>query len=410
MKYVIIIPDGMADHPQPSLKGKTPLEIARTPNMDQVALAGRVGLVETIPKDISPGSDVANLSLLGYDPHVYYSGRAPLEAASMGIELADADWAIRCNLVTVFEGQMLDFASGHIRSLEARILIDFLNRELGGKDVIFYPGVSYRHLVVIRGKDFAKLETIPPHDIIGKKFEKFLPRGRGSEFLIELMGKSAALLEDHEVNVVRRDLGENPANMIWLWGQGRKPTFPTFQEKYGIKGAAISAVDLIRGIAKYLGWDSIDVPGATGYYDTNYAGKGLAAVQALDRYDLVYVHIEAPDEASHNGHLQEKITAIENIDRHIVGPILSALEARREPYRLLVLPDHATPIDTRTHSREPVPFALCGEGVDAARKFPFTEAGACSSDLFIESGMALMDYFLKARTLSGKAENSNSET
>jgi len=402
MKYCIIVPDGSADHPQEELKGRTPLDVARTPNMDRVAKEGKVGLVRTIPEGVTPASDVANLSLLGLDPKRYYTGRAPLEAASMGIELSPEDWAFRCNLVTVFQGVLTDYSAGHITTREARILIDLLNSELGSEEVSFHAGVGYRHLLVCKGKDFSKLETVPPHDIIGRKFEVHLPKGKNQEILIEIMGKAAALLEDHDVNAVRRDLGENPANMIWLWGQGKKPDLPSFTEKFGIAGAAISAVDLIKGIAIYLGWDIINVPGATGYLDTNYAGKGSAAIEALLNYDLVYVHIEAPDEASHNGDVGEKIRAIENIDREIVGPVLEALESKHRPFRLLVVPDHATPIESRTHSSEPVPFAMCGEGVASIREVTFTEANGRESDLSLESGKDLMIYFLALEEDAGE--------
>jgi len=399
VKYVIIVPDGMGDYPQKELGGRTPLETARTPNFDAIAKRGRIGIVQTIPEGLPPGSDVANLSLLGYDPKKYYTGRAPLEAASIGIELDESDWAFRCNLVTVFNEKLTDYSAGAISSKEAKVLIKLLGDALGTETISFHPGLSYRHLTVFHGLDFSGLETVPPHDIMGREFSPHFPRGPGSDILVELMGKSNALLEEHEINVVRRDLGENPANMIWLWGQGQAPKqpLPKFEKVYKVRGAAVCAVDLIKTLARFLGWHVYDVPGADGGINTNFEGKGRVAVDALDDYDLVFVHVEAPDEASHQGSLQNKIAALENIDRFIAGPVLSALERRDDPYRIMILPDHYTPISKRTHSREPVPFAICGDGFEFQSGAAFTEKNAHENAFVINEGHLLMGYFLSGR-------------
>lgn len=397
MKYAIVIPDGMCDYPIEELKNRTPLEVARTPNFDKIASSGRIGRVRTVPEGVAPGSDVANLSLLGYDPRKYYTGRAPLEAASMNIALGETDWAFRCNLVTIFDEKLIDYSAGAISSDEAQVLIKLLDECLGTDSITFYPGLSYRHLLVIRDMDFADLVTVPPHDIMGRKFHRHLPEGAGAKTLIDLIGQSSTLLENHEINNVRRDLGENPANMIWLWGQGMAPLLPVFAERYGLAGAVVCAVDLIKGLAKYIGWDVINVAGANGGMDTNFKGKGRAAVEALEEYDVVFVHVEAPDEASHQGSLQHKIAAIENVDRFVAGPLLSALESGDEPYRMMVLPDHYTPLSLRTHSSEPVPFAICGTGFEHEEPCAFHEARAKESNFFINEGHALMEYFIKRK-------------
>jgi 2,3-bisphosphoglycerate-independent phosphoglycerate mutase len=396
VKYVIIVPDGTGDYPQEELGGRTPLEVARTPNFDAVSKRGRIGLVQTIPEELPPGSDVANLSLLGFDPRKYYTGRAPLEAASMGITLGESEWAFRCNLVTVFEDKLADYSAGRIPSKESKVLIELLDERLGTDQVKFYPGLSYRHLAVFGDMDFSDLETVPPHDIMEQDFSKHFPKGTNAKMLIELMGKSNALLEEHEVNVVRRDLGENPANMIWLWGQGQAPReqLPTFEEVYKVKGAAVCAVDLVKTLARFLGWHAYDVPGANGDIDTNFEGKGRFAVEALDTYDLVFVHVEAPDEASHQGSLENKIAALENVDRFIAGPLLVALEKREDPYRIMILPDHYTPLSKRTHSREPVPFAICGDEFEFQSGLAFSEKNARVSSFFINEGHLLMAYFI----------------
>ena len=393
----MIVPDGMADWPLRQLNNRTPLQVARTPNMDRVAAEGTVGQVLTTPADLPPGSDVANLSLLGYDPHEAYTGRGPLEAAAMGIELAPGEVAFRCNLVTIDENECLrDYSAGEIPSREAGILISTVQKAMAEDepDVTFYPGISFRNLMVYRGPSPMMASTVPPHDIMGQPFEKHLPTGEGSAILRKLMLGTRRLLEEHEVNTVRLDLGENPGNMIWLWGGGTVPRLESFEKRFGKKGAVVAAVDLVRGTAVYLGLDRIDVPGATGSYDTNYTGKAQAAIDALDRYDFIFVHIEAPDTAGHAGNVEEKVRAIERIDREIVGPVHEALRARGD-YRLIVVPDHPTPIEKKTHVHEAVPFALCGRGITRIREVPFTEAGGRDSGLKLDKGHELMAYFLR---------------
>lgn len=393
MKYAIVVPDGMADRPLERLGGRTPLEAAATPNMDRVALNGRLGLVNHTPATLPPGSDVAMLSVLGYDPTKCYTGRAPLEAASMGIELGPNDVAFRCNLVTVDGEVMADHSAGNISNREAAVLIALLNEKLGSEAIRFYQGVGYRHLMVYRGQEEIAADCTPPHDILDQPIRPHLPRGRGAKTLLRLMEQSRELLAGHEINEVRVDLGENPANMIWLWGGGTRPHIEPFAARYGLRGAVIAAVDLVRGIAVASGLDVIRVEGATGYIDTNYAGKGQAAVEAIDRYDLVFVHIEAPDEAGHQGNIQAKVDAIEAIDKHIVGPLLAAQQARGD-LRLLVLPDHPTPIEVRTHVAEPVPFAYCGPAIGEPSGRRLTEANARETGVLIDPGFRLLGIFL----------------
>ena len=397
MKYAVLIGDGMADYPIEQLGGKTPLEAARTPNMDFIARHGRLGRVTTVPKGMAPGSDVAIISILGYDPLKYYTGRGPLEAANLGIRLEGNDVAFRCNLITVGENKIIDYSAGHISSKEAEILIRSLDKELGTDKIKFYPGVSYRHIVVIKDAAFTDLRKIicrPPHDIIGKKVSKNLPKGDDVEILIKLMRDSRAVLESHEINLVRIDLKENPANMIWLWGQGRDPDIPKFSDKYGLTGSVISAVDLIKGLGRIIGLQVINVPGATGYYDTDYKGKAEAALKQLKHQDFVFLHVEAPDEAGHNGDLREKITAIERFDQMVVGTILSAYK-RKKNFRVIVLPDHATPVSLRTHTDDPVFFGIFGADILGAGFTGFCEKEAQKSELCFEKGFELMDYFIK---------------
>ena len=397
MKYAIIVPDGMADYPLDGFDGRTPLEMAKTPHMDRLAQGGRVGMARTVPRGMPPGSDVANLSVVGYDPKKYYSGRAPLEAKSMGLELSPQDVAFRCNLVTISGDLMGDFSAGHIPSKEAHELIAALNEALATDEIRFYPGVSYRHIMVYSGSDKMSLKTTPPHDIIGQPYAKFLPRGRGSKLLNDLMQRSSDILGSHEINKVRRDLDESPATQIWLWGEGHAPQMEPFSEKYGPSGAMITAVDLLRGIAVCLGWDIVQVPGATAYLDTDYAAKGEHAVAALQSHDLVYVHVEAPDEASHGGQLQEKVIAIERVDREVVGRLAEAadkLNAQGEGCRILVMPDHLTPLSKRTHAREPVPFVMWGPGIEHNGADSLSEAQAKSTGLFVRKGFTLVEQLL----------------
>ena len=392
MKYIVLLGDGMADLPLEELGGKTPLQAARTPNMDRLARGGKMGQVRTIPEAFPPGSDVANLSVLGYDPVKYFTGRAPLEAASMGVELGPQDVAFRCNLVTIEDETMVDFSAGHIGSDEARRLISDLARELMDGDLSFHPGVSYRHLMVWRnGKDGAR--CTPPHDITGQEIGAFLPKGGGGERLKTLMQESRGILAKHPVNGDRLSRGDRPATSIWLWGQGKRPAMPTFQEKYGLSGAVISAVDLLKGIGIYAGLTPLSVPGATGYFDTNYEGKARAAMTALETMDFVYIHVEAPDEAGHIGDLREKIRAIENFDEKVVGVVLKEAE-KLEAVRILLLPDHPTPIAIKTHSKEPAPFVLYDSRTVADRDQSYDEGWAKKAGRIIDPGYAIMEELI----------------
>jgi 2,3-bisphosphoglycerate-independent phosphoglycerate mutase len=393
-KYVIVVPDGAADEPLEIFGGKTVIEAAKTPNMDWISTSGRQGLCRTVPPSLQPGSDVAMMAVLGYDPVRYYSGRAPIEAVAQGIEVSEDDWIFRCNLVTIADARMADHSAGHISSKEGKTLIEELNKVLGNSRAKFYPGVGYRHLLVIGGVDFADVRTQPPHDVIGQKIESILPRGRNAEILIDMMARSQQLLEDHDINRVRRDLGENPASSIWLWGQGKKARMEPFEKKYGLKGAAITAVDLVRGLAKLIGFDLVSVPGATGYWDTDYRAKGKAAVEAVRNHDIVLVHIEAPDEAGHAGNATIKKKAVEEIDKLIVGPILAELK-KYKSWRILVMPDHPTPIGNQAHSGGPVPFAMAGDGVSSVVQLPFGETNAAQAGTRIDNGFELMEYFLR---------------
>ena len=360
MKYVVLLGDGMADRPIPALQGRTPLQAASIPNMDMLARQGRSGLARTVPDGFPPGSDVANLSVMGYLPQKYYTGRAPLEAAAMGVCLGQEDIAFRCNFVTVEGGVMSDYSAGHITSEEGRDLIEALKPLMPEQRL--YAGVSYRNLLVLKAG--AKAVCTPPHDISDQAIDGHLPSGQDAGLLVELMQAAKPVLAKHPVNLKRIREGKKPANMIWLWGQGPRPAMPTFQELYGLKGAMISAVDLLRGIGKYAGLQVVEVPGATGNIDTNYEGKVEAALSALKTLDFVYLHVEAPDEAGHEGKMDEKIRAIELFDERVVGPVIEGLRRRGEDWRVLLLPDHATPIAIKTHSREPVPFSMMGKGIE----------------------------------------------
>ena len=393
-KYAIIVPDGAADEPLEELGKKTVLEVAETPNMDKISAQGRIGLVRTIPAGLEPGSDVAQMSLLGYNPLTFYTGRAPIEAVARNIKLSPNDWVFRCNLVTICDGKMEDHSAGHISTEEAGKLIKDLNEQLSNEKFRFYPGVSYRHLLVFKDADF-DVKTYPPHDFIGTAVEKILPRGKGAEMLIDLIARSQQLFINHDINKIKKDLGENQVSSIWLWGQGKKARMESFKKRFGINGAAITAVDLVKGLSMLIGFDLINVPGATGFVDTNYQGKASAAIEALDKYDLVFIHIEAPDEASHTGSIEMKKKAIEQIDKYIVGPVLEALQGY-EKWRILVLPDHPTPISSRAHSAEPVPFAMAGTGVSGILHTTFSEANAAKSGFKIDNGFELMEYFLKS--------------
>ena len=403
MKYIVIVGDGMADWPLKELGGRTPLQKATTPNMDKLAGRGVTGCVRTVPRDMHPGSDVANLSILGYDPHKYYSGRAPLEAASIGVKLGKNDVAYRCNLVTLKYNRnrtraiMEDYSSGHITTAEAAELIKEVNAVLGTSCIKFYPGVSYRHLMVWTDGS-ADLECVPPHDILGKAVADYLPVGKCEEVIRQIMVDSVDVLEDHPVNRKRIKSGKKPGNSIWLWGQGKKPALPTFRKKYSLEGALISAVDLTKGLGIYAGFRILDVPGITGYLDTNYKGKAEAALESLGEVDFVYIHVEAPDEAGHSGNYRDKIRAIEDFDKLVVGTVLKGAKALGD-CRILLLPDHPTPVELRTHTGDPVPFVLFdSRDVKRNRGIEFDEkiAGRAGA-LCFEEGHKLMDFFVKGK-------------
>ncbi len=402
MKYAIIIPDGAADLPLEVLDGKTPFEAARKPHIDALARQGRIGTVATTPEGWTAGSDVCSMALLGYDPTKLHPGRAPLEAAAMGVETGPDDWVFRCNLVTVREGLMSDHSAGHIPSAESqRLLEDFaadVEAQGRAEGLTFYPGVSYRNLMVDRsGRDYAALNTVPPHDVPGEPIRKHMPRGGANAKLLQhLIEASAHVFADHEVNRTRAELNEAPATHVWLWGPGKRPNLPPFQRLYGLRGAMITAVDLLAGIAALIGWDRLDVPGITGYHDTDYAAKGRYACGALDVYDIVCVHVEAPDEASHQADAQTKVASIEAIDQHIVAPVAEKLQSFDQGWRLLYLPDHYTRVDNRKHDATPPPFAMAGTKVQPLRNLPLSEANAKASGLHIDFGHELMEYFLRS--------------
>lgn len=398
MKYAIVIPDGCADEPQESLGGRTPLQAAHVPAMDAVAALGVVGRANHVPPSLPPGSDVANLSLLGYDPLAHFTGRAPLEAAAQGIELGPNDCAIRCNLVTVENQTMRDFTADHISTEEAAELLATCQEKLGGDRLQFIPGVSYRNLLIYRGGKTPPPFTFdtratPPHDLTDKSVLDDYPRGPGSNLLNELMSESIPLFANHPVNAKRKAAGHLPATNIWLWGQGNTPKLEPYQKVYGKRGAMITAVDLLRGLAALIGWKRIEVPGATGYLDTDYAAKGRYAIEALADTDVICVHVEATDEASHEGNAAAKVKALEEIDRHIVGPLHEALQAQGE-YRIIVQPDHPTPLRTKTHSHGFVPFAMAGTGVTADGSRTYDEVAAGASPLSFDAGWKLMRYFI----------------
>ena len=403
MKLAVILGDGMADWPVDELGGKTPLDVANHPCMDLFARDGAFGLVKTVPDGMKPGSDTANLSVFGYDPKRYYSGRSPLEAASLGIELAQSDVTYRCNLVTlsqesdIADTTMVDYSAGEISTEEARELILFLESELGSSGVYLYPGFSYRHCLVMNEAAIGA-ELVPPHDFSGKPVAGKLPTGTNAELLLRWMKRAYAILSDHPVNRARVAAGKNPANAIWFWGEGRRPALTPFFEKTGLHGAVISAVDLIQGIGRCAGMEVVKVEGATGTFETNFAGKAAAAVDVLKRgADYVYVHIEAADECGHHGQLKEKIYSIEQIDRQVIQPVHEYLEECGEDYAILVLPDHPTPLKIRTHSSDPVPFVLYRKGDHAGRENRYTETDAKTTGLYEPEGFRLVDR-MKQRT------------
>ena len=396
MKYAIIIPDGASDEPLNELDGRTPLEAARTPAMDEIAASGRQGLVQTIPPGFESGSDVAIMCLLGYDPAKYHSGRAPLEAAALKIPLIATDTVFRCNLVTVVEGIMKDHSAGGISDAEARQLLGELKAVVKISGVEFYPGVSYRNLMVYRGANTIAVKTIAPHDIPEQPIAKHLPTGEGADMLNMIMEVSQKLFENHEINAVRKDNALNPATQVWFWGQGHAQDMPAFDKKFGIKdGCMITSVDLLRGLGLLMGWKTREVAGMTSFHDTNYKGQGEASAAALDEFDIVLSHVEAPDEASHQGDIRTKISSIEAIDKHVVAPMLKKLKTFAD-WRIMVLPDHPTNIHTRKHGNAPTPFCMAGTRITSPRQFPnFHENNALASDLKIDRGYELMEYFLR---------------
>ncbi len=399
MKYAIIIPDGAADEPLPELNGKTPLEAAHTPNMDRIAMEGRQGLARTVPAGFESGSDVATMTLLGYDPKVYHTGRAPLEAAAQSIPLSATDWVFRCNLVTVVDGIMKDHSAGGITNAEAQRLIGDLAKSLNLSGFEFHFGVSYRNLLVYRGQQDFELTTKPPHEFPEEPVSKYLPKGKGAEVLKQIMDKSRELFAKHEINEVRIETGNNPASQVWLWGQGHAPSLPTFNDRFKVKkGAMITGVDLLRGLANLLGWDVLEVEGMTSFHDTDYVGQGIATAKALDEFDIVLSHVESPDEASHQADWKTKVEAIEHIDQYVVGPTLEKLRQFPE-WRILVMPDHPTNIATRKHGYAPSPFAMAGTRIRSVVKGPYSEKNAAASDLKIENGHELMEYFLRSGNL-----------
>lgn len=405
MKYVILQGDGMADWPVAELGHKTPLEYAHTPNMDRIASQGLLGLTHTIPAGFPPGSDVGTMSLLGYDPRRYHTGRSPIEAASMGVELGPDDIAFRCNLVTLgadANGQeiMVDFAADHITSEEASELIRTIHAELGGKEVEFYPGVSYRHLMVWHGGK-EKMRTTPPHDITGQPTVDHFPEGEGADLLQTLMAQSREILANHPVNKKRQESGHKPATSIWLWGQGRRPAVPTIRQQFGLAGSVISAVDLVRGIGVLAGLEVINVPGATGFLDTNYLGKGQYGVASLRRKDFLFLHVEATDEAGHMGAADKKVQALQDFDEKVVGTILQGLQEFPD-WRVLLMPDHATPVAIKTHSPDPVPFAiLSSEDVKKGQNKPvaYNESCAKATGLVVREAWTIMEQFIRGAAL-----------
>lgn len=400
MKYLIVLTDGAADEPMEALGNKTPLEAAEMPHIDALAKRGRIGTADTVPEGMAPGSDVANLSVMGYDPAVYHTGRSPLEAASIGIDMADTDVAFRCNLVTL-QGDgayedltVVDHSAGDISTAEADELIRAINEAFGNERIHFYTGVSYRHAMIIHN-GITEYELVPPHDILDRRIGDYLPKGAQAAEIEEMMRKSYEILKNHPVNLKRIEKGLNPANSIWIWGQGKKPSLMSFHDKYGIKGTVISAVDLIKGIAICAGLNTVNVEGATGTLHTNYEGKAKAAMDEFSKgRDFVYMHLEGPDECSHQGDMEGKIKCLESIDEKIVAPMVEYMEKENWDYRILVLPDHPTPLRIRTHTRRPVPFVFFDstdvQPEDATRAY--SEAAA-QNGMHFANGYELTDYF-----------------
>ena len=405
MKYIVLLADGMAGWPLKELSNRTTLEATKTENMNYLATNGEIGMVQTTPEGMSPGSDVTNMSLFGYDPKKYYTGRAPLEALSMGIDLKENDVAFRCNLVNLLHYEqrvfMHDYSAGHISTEEGKKLIEDMDRFFNFEDIKFFPGISYRHICVFYNcpEEIANTKLYPPHDIIGEPIIKYLPEDWINNKIVWLITQAQTYLAQHEINKKRIEENKLPANSIWLWGQGKKPLFESFKEKFRLNGAVIAAVDLIKGIGVAAGLDIINVEGATGYLDTNYEGKAQAAIDALKEKDYVYLHVEASDEAGHEGSIEKKIQAIEYFDKRIVEPIFKKLKERNEDFRILLTADHPTPIEKKTHTSEPVPFIIYDSRFDKNDEnlVNFSEKVAQKSDKFFKSGVELAEYFLEKR-------------
>jgi 2,3-bisphosphoglycerate-independent phosphoglycerate mutase len=394
MKYVIILPDGAADEPLAELGGRTPLEAADIPHMDAIARSGRLGRVLTIPPGFTPGTDVGTLALMGYDPHTYYSGRAPIEATARGLATTPDQLIFRCNFVHIAEGRMRDFTAGHIAQADAAELIAALNQAVfPGETCAFHAGISYRNLMFLSRSAGLELDCAPPHDIADQEVARHQPRGEGGGRLQAIMARAREVLAGHPVTLRRQAAGEAWATDIWLWGQGVQVPLGSLRERFGLSGALITAVDILRGIGVGMGMDLVEVPGATGYIDTDYAGKGRAAVRALADHDLVTVHVEAPDESAHQGMAGEKVTSLERIDRLVVGPLLEALRAHGD-YRILVAPDHATLVRTKGHDATPPPFCYAGTGIGPGSGRPFTEAEAERTGDYLQEGHTLLAAFL----------------
>ena len=411
MKNFVLVFDGMADRPIPQLNNKTPMEVADTPTLDVITKKGVVGTALNVPAALRPESDTANLAIMSYDPLIYSNGRSPLEALSLGIDLKPEETAIRCNVVTLSDGDsyadrtMLDHSADEISSEEASVLINFLEEKLGGNGLRFYPGVSYRHCSVWDNAD-PKFSFTPPHDIIGRKIGEYLPAGEEGKQYLEIMEKSAELLENHEINIKRKNEGKNPANSVWFWSPGKKPMLPSFEEKWGLKPAVISAVDLIKGIAIAAKMKSIDVEGVTGNIHTNYKGKADAAISAFkDGCDYVYVHVEAPDECGHRGEIENKVKSIEFIDKQILAPVFEYLKSCGDDFKIMALPDHPTPIEIRTHSREHVPFVIYVSGAEFGMlNEKFSEQSAAATDLDVADGTKLLPLMLRLTADSSKSD------
>lgn len=403
MKYIVILGDGMADYKQPFLNNKTPLDLANKPTIDGLCAVSEMGLVRTIPDGMKPGSDVANLSVLGYDVKAIYTGRSPLEAASIGIDLKDTDVTARANLVTlsdeeVYEDKtMIDYSAGEISTSEAKELIEYLASHLNDDKNKFYAGISYRHCLV-RDKGEISNNLTPPHDITGKPIKEYLPKDEKSKIYVDLMKKSAKLLKDHPVNLKRKKEGKRVANSLWFWGEGTKPQLENYKQKFGVSGGMISAVDLLKGIGMLSGMKVIEVDGATGNIDTNFEGKAEKCIEALKNgLDFVYIHMEAPDECGHHGDSKNKISSIEQIDQKVVKKVIEELENMNEPFSILICPDHPTPLSTMTHAKEPVPYIIyrSNKVFEGKKGAKYCETEAESTGIYIENSQDLMKKFIK---------------